>query len=101
MTSLKKKFLRHRHLALLISLVLMASVQPIAHGSRVGLLLFDIMLSIVLVGIVVAIFKRRKDRLFALVLATLAVATRWGAMAWRGTFSSGRGWPTRRWSSPF
>jgi hypothetical protein len=68
---------RNRHLVLLIAILMMAFLEPIARGLLVGLILFDCVLTIVVVCVVLAVFDRRRDKLASLVLAVPAVLSRW------------------------
>ena len=72
-----KKLEDHKHLMLLISLLVMCFIQPFAQGMLLGLALFDVFLTIVVLGIFVIIFKRGRDRRWALVLATPTIIAQW------------------------
>lgn len=65
-----------RHLRLLVALVLLALVQPLAPGFTGGFIVFDVLFSLVLAGVVVVVFRRLSDQLVALALMLPAIATR-------------------------
>ncbi|MBX9653903.1 potassium channel family protein [bacterium] len=73
------KFHDHKHLVLLITLLIMCVVQPLAQGMLGGLVLFDILLTLVLLGIFVLFFKRRNERIWALVIAIPGIAAQWAS----------------------
>ena len=67
----------HKHFVLLVSLVLMAAAQPFAHGIVGGLLIYDALLTIVLIIVFAIAFKGGRQRTVALFLALPAIASRW------------------------
>ncbi len=67
----------HKHVVLLACLVLMAAGQPFAHGVVGGLVIYDILLTTVLVATFVIAFKAGRQRAIALALALPAIASRW------------------------
>ena len=77
-------FRQHRHLILLVILLLAGFVQPLAHGFVGGLVLFDTLLSVSFLCIVLAVFQRRGDRTVAMCLAVPTIVARWVAYASSG-----------------
>lgn len=67
----------HKNLILLISLILMCIVQPLAQGMLLGLVLFDVLLTLVLLSIFVLFFKRPRERHWALALAIPGISAQW------------------------
>jgi hypothetical protein len=75
---------KRKYLALFLTLVVMLGLQPLAHGYLAGLILFDILGSIVLVIVFLIIFEGRLQRGIALLGMTTAVACNWAAHVLRG-----------------
>ena len=84
MQPLKEAVRSHKHLVLLAALVLMAAGQPFAHGVIGGLVLFDVLLTTVLIATFVIAFKGGRQRIVALALALPAIASRWAEYALAG-----------------
>jgi hypothetical protein len=80
MESLRKR----KYLALFLTLVIMLGLQPLAHGFFAGLILFDVLGSIVLVIVFLVIFDGRLLRDIALVGTVMAIACNWAAHVLRG-----------------
>jgi hypothetical protein len=74
-----RKFHDHKHLVLLITLLIMCVVQPVAHGMLGGLVLFDVLLTLVLLGIFVLFFKQRNERIAALAIAIPGISIQWAS----------------------
>jgi hypothetical protein len=75
---------KRKHLALFLTLVGMLGLQPLAHGYLVGLVLYDVLGSIVLVIVFFIVFEGRVKRGLALVAMTTAVACNWAGHVLRG-----------------
>lgn len=64
-----------KHLALLIAVIILQSLHPLlAHWSAHTRILVDIIFAIVVVGVLLAIFERRRERWLAICLAIPGVA---------------------------
>jgi hypothetical protein len=75
---------KRKYLALFLTLVMMLGLQPLAHGYFAGLVLFDVLGSIVLVVVFLIIFEGRLQRGIALLGMATAVACNWAAHVLRG-----------------
>jgi len=65
----------HRHLILLVGVIVLEVVQPLlAHGSILNRVLYDVAFGVVMVLVSFAIFTQRGDRWIAVALMGLAVA---------------------------
>jgi hypothetical protein len=84
MKQLVESFRVHRHVVLLLALIFLALMQPLVHGIVGGTLLFDGVFSLVLLGIVAAIFNTRRTRIVAFWLAVPTLAARWAAAGLSG-----------------
>lgn len=72
-----------RHTLLLMALVIIGFTQPLAQG-WLGVILFDGLLMIVMIGILVVIFTKRRDRIFGMILSIVALLSRWMIDAFPG-----------------
>ena len=73
-----KRMMRgHKHLVLLVALVVMCLVQPLAQGIMIGLILFDVVLILVLLGVIAVIVKRLRERQLAVAFAVPAMLVQW------------------------
>jgi voltage-gated potassium channel len=66
-----------KHLALLVSLVGLIFVQPIGQSGTVGLIISDVLLTIVVFIVFFVVFERRSTRAVALFLAAVMVGVHW------------------------
>jgi hypothetical protein len=69
----------HKYLVLFLTLVTMLGLQPLARGFVAGLILFDVLGSIVLIIVFLVIFEGRTQRSIALVGTVTAIASNWAA----------------------
>ena len=74
MSPLSASLKNHRHLLLLVVLLLNGFFQPLARGLVGGLIIYDCVLAFVVIGVVLVVFDGRRDRLFAL--------ARWPCRPW-------------------
>jgi len=79
MSRLPEWIQRHRHALLLGSLFVMILTQPVAHGFVGGLVLYDTILTLVLVAVTLVVFRGPRERGWALVFAAPAIVSRWAA----------------------
>ena len=77
METWRQRLHEHKHLVLLFALVGMCIAQPFARGMVGGLVIFDAVLTVVLLAIFFVIFKRKRDRQWALALALPAIIVQW------------------------
>lgn len=77
MEAWKRRLHDHKHLVLLISLVIMCIVQPIARGVMIGLIFYDVLLTLVLLAIFVLFFKRKNERIWAIAFAVPGISAQW------------------------
>lgn len=70
---------RHRHLVLLVVLLLLAAVQPIAHRIVWGMFLYDLLMTAGLLVVWLAVFQQRGERRWALLIAGPTALTRWAS----------------------
>src|SRR5262245_39324342 len=68
---------QRKHLVLLLTLVSTILVQPLARGFLAGLIIYDILRSLIVVIVFFVVFQRRRDRLIALVIALPVLAGSW------------------------
>ena len=66
-----------KHTVLLVALILMSMAQPLAHGVLFGLILYDVVLTFMLLGVFVVVFERTGERFVSLALALTAVVLKW------------------------
>lgn len=66
-----------KHILLLATIMLLLAIQPFAHGYILGLILFDVLLSVGSVIILLVVFERRKLRLLAFIAAVPALIANW------------------------
>jgi hypothetical protein len=79
------KALRERkYLVLLLLLVFLLAVQPLAHGLLLGMVLYDVLASLILLSVFIIVFERRQERLVALLIALPAVAVNWASYGLAG-----------------
>jgi voltage-gated potassium channel len=64
---------------LLVTLLGMCLAQPVAQGIAVGLILFDVFLTLALLGVFVVLFKRRHERQWAVAFAVPAILVQWAS----------------------
>src|SRR5262249_17633338 len=64
-----------RHLVLLLALVVGLVLQPLTHGWLFGLVVYDVLLTLLQPAVFLVVFERRWERLVALVLAAPALVT--------------------------
>lgn len=74
----------HRHSVLLVLSTLMLTVQPLTHGFLIGLVLYDVFLTLMLLAAFVVIFRRRDERTLSLAVGIPIVVTRWIAYGLTG-----------------
>jgi hypothetical protein len=79
-----KALREHRHLVLFLSLVVLLGFQPLAHGPRAGLIVFDVVATLLVGLIFLFVFERAGPRLVALGAAAIAVVSNWAAYVLRG-----------------
>jgi voltage-gated potassium channel len=70
-----------KHVVLLLVSILMLIAQPLAHGIVAGLVVYDVLLTLVLLGVFLIIFKPGWERHLALVIAVPTIISRWAAYA--------------------
>ena len=66
-----------KHLLLLLVILGCLLVQPFASGKLCGLFVSDMMLSVLVFSVIVALFSRRHERVVGFILGTLALAGEW------------------------
>ena len=66
-----------KHLTLLVSLLGLIFAQPVAQTGVVGLIVFDVLLTIVTAVIFFVVFERRSTRMAALLLAAPMIGAHW------------------------
>jgi hypothetical protein len=74
----------HRHLVLLLVLVLALLAHPLTGGTAVGSFVFDALMTVVLLTVFLIIFRRKWERLAALILVAPAVVSNWAGYALSG-----------------
>jgi hypothetical protein len=57
-----------KHLVLLLTLVSTIVVQPLARGFLAGLIIYDVLHTLVVVTVFFIVFQRRRDRLVSLLI---------------------------------
>lgn len=77
MTGIDSWIRRHRHKVLLVALLVMSLAQPMARGFVGGLILYDLLLTAILMGIFAVVFAGSRERPLAIGLALSAIAARW------------------------
>jgi voltage-gated potassium channel len=75
---------QRKHLVLLVGLVLMSALQPISQGIVGGLIIYDVVLTLVLLGVFVIVFEQGIERKCSLLIAIPAVGSRWVAYGLKG-----------------
>ncbi|MDB5337260.1 MAG: hypothetical protein JWN70_2879 [Planctomycetaceae bacterium] len=75
--SLREALRARKHLLLLSVLTGCLFIQPFAHGKLVGLFVYDLLLSILVVSIILAVFHRRYERVIGLFFGMTAVIGNW------------------------
>jgi uncharacterized membrane protein (UPF0136 family) len=68
---------RKRHRVLLLAIAGMLVVQPLAHGILGGLIAYDILLTLVLLGAFAVVFARGRERFVSLALTLAAIISSW------------------------
>lgn len=68
-----------KHTILLVSLIFMSLVQPLAHGVLLGLVLYDVLLTCVLLGVFIVVFERTHERWLSVALVVPFVILRWAS----------------------
>jgi hypothetical protein len=68
---------QRKHLVLLLTLVSTILVQPLARGFLAGLIIYDVLRSLIVLIVFFIVFERRRDRLIALVIALPVLAGSW------------------------
>ncbi len=66
-----------KYLLLLLVITACLFIQPLAHGKIIGLFLYDLLLSILVVSIILFAFHRRYERVIGLSVGMLAVIGNW------------------------
>lgn len=66
-----------KHLTLLVSLLGLILAQPVARSGVVGLIVFDVLITIVTTVIFFVVFERRSTRFAALMLAAPMICAHW------------------------
>jgi len=66
-----------KHLVLLLVVALGLVLQPLAHGWLLGLVFYDVLLTLLLLTVFLIVFERRRERLVALVIAVPALVSSW------------------------
>ena len=66
-----------KHTVFLLALIIMFLVQPVARGFVGGFIVFDVLITIVLLGVFEVVAKRKHDRWIALAIGIPAIGTRW------------------------
>jgi hypothetical protein len=79
-----KPIRERKYLVLLLLLVFVLAMQPLAHGFLVGLVLFDVLASLIVLSVFLIVFERRQERLVALLIALPAVAVNWAGYSLAG-----------------
>jgi Ion channel len=78
---MKESFLgrlrERRHLVLLLTLVLTILVQPLARGFLAGLIVYDVLRTLVVLIVFFIVFKRRRDRLVSMVIVLPVLGGGW------------------------
>lgn len=77
MNSWSQKLHNHRHGMLLLALLAMGFSQPRAQGFISGLLIYDTVLSLVLLCVLLVVFRHARDRSWAMLAAAPAIVGRW------------------------
>lgn len=75
--SLQEELRSRKHLLLLLVITGCLFIQPFAHGKLVGLFVYDVLLSVLVVSVVLAVFHRRYERVIGLSFGTLALTGNW------------------------
>src|SRR5689334_16807338 len=78
-STLSRVIQERKHIVLLVALIFMSLVQPLVHGVLVGLVLYDALLTCVLLGVFIVVFERTGERRLSLSLALPAVVLRWAS----------------------
>ena len=66
-----------KHLLLLLVIGGCLVIQPFAHGKLVGLFVYDMLLSVLVLTIINVVFDRRRERIVAFVIGILALVGDW------------------------
>ncbi len=69
----------YRHLVLLVSIFVMFFAQLVVHGFVGGQIIYDILVTIVMMIVLFVVFQRKHERYWALAIAVPGILTRWGA----------------------
>lgn len=75
--SLREELRARKHLLLLSVLTGCLFIQPFAHGKLVGLFVYDLLLSVLVVSVILAVFHRRYERVIGLFFGMVAVIGNW------------------------
>src|SRR5262245_59519296 len=68
-----------KYLVLLLVLVFTVALQPLAHGLLVGLILYDVGATLVVLVVSLLVFARRRQRFVAFAAALAAITSNWAA----------------------
>jgi voltage-gated potassium channel len=71
------RFRGARHQVLLLAVVIMLLAQPLTHGALAGLILYDLMLALVLLGAFAVVFQRMRERFASLAIVVPAIVGNW------------------------
>ena len=71
------KVQQRKHLVMLVTLIIMSLAQPVARGFVGGLIVYDILLTIVVLGVFAIVAKRNRDRWVTFAIGMPAIVTRW------------------------
>jgi voltage-gated potassium channel len=77
-----------KHLVLLLTLVSTIVVQPLARGFLAGLIIYDVLHTLVVVTVFFIVFQRRRDRLVSLLIGLPVFAGGWGPYILPGRFET-------------
>jgi hypothetical protein len=74
----------HRYLVLFLAMIVVLAAQPLAHGSVSGLILYDVLVSLLLLVVFLVVFERRVQRVVAVVPIVTGIAGNWATYAMQG-----------------
>jgi voltage-gated potassium channel len=80
-----------KHLVLLLTLVATIVVQPLARGLPVGLIVYGVLRTLVVLTVFFVIFQRRRERLVSLVIGLPVTASTWVHYTLPGRFETALG----------
>lgn len=78
MVAWRERIHSHRHGLLLVALAIMGFAQPHSRGVVAGLLVYDTLLTFVLMSVLLVVFRQPRDRVWATMAAAPAILSRWG-----------------------